>query len=264
LDMIFMYLHPDKMPDPILEKKLKAILMAQKLFDQINRRTTDGYHLEQAVGLLAKHNMLNGPFVRSLIKRMFGLAKTEQSDVFFELDDPVRKILNRLILKFPKEVWAEVAPALLWKDPLQRHQLQRLLKSDHDNDFGPGPLFGLPQEIYLDWVRKDPENRAPLVAEWLPIAKKNDDGSLVWHPAIEAFVTEFGTVPSALGTISTRMHPSRWWGSLVPHLEPWLPPLKSWLNHPLAEVRTWAQQRIDGLQKYIEAEKKRDEEDVVR
>lgn len=264
LDMILMYLHPDKMPDRVLEKKMKTILLSPKLFDQINRRTADGYCFQQAVGLLAKHNMLSGPDVRALVKRVLGLAKVEQSDIFFELDDPARKILDTLIPKFPKEVWAEVVSALLWKDPRQHHRLQRLLKPDRDDHFGPGPLFGLPQEIYLDWVRKDLERRAPFIAEWLPVATKNDDGSLCWHPAIESFVAEFGKVVSVLGMTARRMHPTGWSGSLVPHLEPWVPLLKSWLNHPLAEVRTWAQQRIEGLQEYIDAEKKRDEEDVVR
>jgi hypothetical protein len=264
LDMIFMYLYPSKMPDAVLEKRLKAILLSSKLFDRINRQAMDGYHLEQAVGVLAKHKMLDAPYVRALIKRMLALAEKKQSNIFFHLNNPVRKILNRVIPEFPKEVWSAVAPALLWKNPLNRHRLQQLLGPDRDTEFGPGPLFGLPQEIYFDWVRKDPAGRASLVAEWLPVATKNDDGSLLWHPVIEAFVTEFGTVRSALGTISRRMHPSGWSGSLVPHLEPWLPLLRSWVDHPLAEVRAWAQQRIEGLQKYIESERKRDEEDAVR
>lgn len=264
LDIIFMYLHPDKRPDEVLEKKLKAILVSPKLFEKVNRQTTDGYHLEQGVALLAKHNLLNGSYVRALIKRMLKLAKMKQSAIFFELDDPVRKILDKLTPIFPKEVWVEVAAALLWKDALHRYQLKQLLKSDRDDHIGAGPLFGLPSEIYLDWVRKDPKRRAALIAEWLPIAKKNDDGSFSWHPAVEAFLTEFGTVRSVLGTISTRMHPSSWWGSLVPHLEPWVPLLKTWLAHPLMEVRIWAQEQIEGLQKNIETEKKCDEEDVVR
>ena len=60
------------------------------------------------------------------------------------------------------------------------------------------------------------------------------------------------------------MHPRSWSGSIVPHLELWLPLLQQWLDHPLIEVRAWAQNRIEGLQKYIAAEMKRDEEDVVR
>jgi hypothetical protein len=60
------------------------------------------------------------------------------------------------------------------------------------------------------------------------------------------------------------MHPSGWMGSIVPYLEPWIPLLRSWLNHSLIEVRVWAQQKIGELQEYIRSERKRDEEDVVR
>ena len=264
LDIIFMYLYPAKMPDLVLEKKLKTILASPRLFDRVNRQTRDGYHLEQAVGLLVKHGMLDASYVRTLAKRMLSLVKIKQSNIFFEFDGPVRKVLNRLIPKFPGEVWAGVAPVLLLKDSLHRHRVQQLFKPERNDHYGPGPLFELPEQMYLNWVREDPTKRAPTIVQWLPIAKTNADSSLSWHPAIKSFVVEFGTIPFVLGTIASRMHPSGWSGSIVPYIEPWIPLLRAWLDHSLLEVRNWAQERIDKLQKYIEAEKKSDEEDEVR
>lgn len=264
LDIIFMYLHPAKVPDAILARKLKAIVTSPRLFDVVNRRTMDGYHLEQTVALLAKHNLLDGPHVRTLTRRMLSLAKVKDSAIFFELDDPVRKILTTLIAIFANEVWAEIAPLLIAKDQLLRHQVQRLIGTGFGDNLAAGPLGGMPEAIYLDWVGKDPDNRAAEVLRWLPVAVKGDQGALSWHPAVESFVLKFGSHASVLQALARRMHPTSWSGSLVPYLEPWIPLLRVWEQHPLVEVRNWAHRQIEGLQQRIAAEKNSDEEDVVR
>ncbi|MGH9908348.1 MAG: hypothetical protein ACRD8U_22520, partial [Pyrinomonadaceae bacterium] len=128
LDMIIMYLYPGRTPDSPLERKLKEILLSVQLSDSVNRRTMDGHHLEQAIALLVRHNMLDPRYVRALVKRLLTLTK-KQSDVYFELDDPVRDVLSTLIPLFPNEVWSEVAPMLLAKKPFERHRIQQLLDS---------------------------------------------------------------------------------------------------------------------------------------
>jgi hypothetical protein len=264
LDMISMYLHPGKAPDALLEKKLKEILIAPELFEGKVRYGMDGYHLEQSATLLAKHKMLNAPYVRLLARRMLALVDVKDSNVIMELDGPVRKVLSLLMPLFPAEVWAAVAPRLIAKRSRSEFWLEHLINTESDDNFGAGPLFSLPPKTYLDWVRKDPANRAAIVAKWLPIATKNEAGGLSWHPAIESFVQEFGSHQGVLKGITMRIRPSPSWGSVVPFLEPWLPLLRSWLAHPMAEVQAWAQQQVDYLNQLIVSERKRDEEEDVR
>jgi hypothetical protein len=184
--------------------------------------------------------------------------------IFRELDDPVRRSLTRLIKDFPNDVWAEVAPLLVVSESMHRHRIQQLVGVGHGDHLELSTLGNLPRGVYLDWVKADPAKRGRAVMHWLPLVRKNVDGSLSWHPDLEAFVTEFGATASVLDEIGSRMHPRSWSGSIVPHLELWLPLLQQWLDHPLVEVQAWVQNRIEGLQKYIAAERKRDEEDVVR
>jgi len=264
LEILLMYLYPAKEPDEVLTKILRSIISAPKLFELINRRTSDGHHLEEAVALLIKHGKLDTVFVRKLVKRMLKLAEIKESTIFRELDGPVRMSLTRLIEGFPTEVWAEVAPFLIVSEPMHRHRIQQLVGVGHRDYLELSTLGNLPRGVYLDWVRADPAKRGRAVMHWLPLVRKNVDGGLSWHPDLEAFVTEFGATASVLDEIGLRMQPRSWSGSIVPHLEPWLPLLQQWLDHPLAEVRVWAQNRIEGLQKYIAAERKSDEEEVVR
>ncbi|MHB1104636.1 MAG: hypothetical protein ACYC0C_18065, partial [Devosia sp.] len=143
---------------------------------------------------------------------------------------------------------------------------ESLLGDRHTNDdhLARGLSFPVPSELILEWVRKDPATRAIPAAAWIPVAVKNSDGSLSWDPELERFVSEFGDVPDVMPAISKRLHPSSWWGSLAPYLEPVIPLIESWRTHPKGEVRRWASNQLDWLKKEIADARKRSEEDAVR
>jgi hypothetical protein len=264
LDIVYMYLYPNRPLDALLERRLRAILIAPELFECSRRHAMDGHQLQETVALLATRGKLRGPYAHSLTKKLLSLIHVENSDVFFKLDDPVRHSLNTLMKDFPKEVWSAIAPILLAAKSVARHRLEMLTRPGRDDNYGPGPLFAIPNDIYLAWVRQDASARAAEVARWLPVASRNEDGSLSWTPEIESFVSEFGTQPGVLAEIGRRMHPSAWWGSVVPFLEPWLPLLRQWQSHRLTHVRSWARHRLQSLEEYIVAERKRDEEGDIR
>jgi hypothetical protein len=264
LDVIYMYLYQNVAPDPEMGERIKQILLADQLFVSLNRGVSDGYHLEQMVALLAEHKLLTTRFVRSLASRTFSIADVKDSEVFFALDEPVRKVLRILIPLYPREVWGVACDLVISADPLRRFRLQSLLKPSLDDDFGGGPLSDIPPAIYLDWVRAEPHRRAHIVASWLPVAMKAADDSPQWHPVIVSFIDEFGSSDGVLHEVGRRIHPSSWWGSLVPHLEPWLPLLQQLLDHPVGEVRSWAQRQLDHLRDVIASERKSDDEDPVR
>ena len=133
-----------------------------------------------------------------------------------------------------------------------------------EDNLGPGLLFSLPANLYLNWARKDPARRAGIVVRWLPIAIKAEDGSLSWHPALVDFVSEFGAEPNVLSGISRRLQPSSWWGSLTPFLEPLLPLLGSWSGHQIPEVRRWVRKQIEYIRAEIRRADQDDEESIVR
>ena len=161
--------------------------------------------------------------------------------------------------------WAAVTKKLTSKSWYDRFYAENLLEARHrDDHLARGLSFGVPQNIYLDWVRENPKARAAITVAWLPIAEKETSGQLKWHPELEAFVAEFGDQPDVLSAISRRLIPTFYWGGLARYLEPIVPLVESWLTHPGAHVRNWATNQLDGLRKTIVDETKRSEEDVVR
>ena len=263
LDIVSMYLHDGREPEPLLIRKIKNLLLSPQLLKAVNRRTMDGYTLEQMVAKLVKYKAINQAFARALTKQLVSICTGRDHNLFYELDDPVRKALRILINENPQAVWAEIAPVLLSRDWLVRDRAEHLVEFGHDNNLGAGLLIGMPADIYLQWARKDPKNRASIIMHWLPIANRSVDGTLAWHPDLETFVEEFGGEPKVLGELRTRLRPRSWWGSLMPHIEPLLPLLQQWSSHRNAAVREWAQKMQETVRVQITDEKRRNDEEAV-
>ncbi|MCZ6773637.1 MAG: hypothetical protein O7G83_16890 [Proteobacteria bacterium] len=244
LEIISMYLHGGKTLSSPVAEKLKSILLAHALFDDISRGTMNGHHLQAMAKLLAKHGWIDRKFARSLAKQLLTLYGQRKSEVLYALSGPTRSVLKVLIASHPEEVWSEVAQLLLSKEPLVRDNLDQLVAFDHEDHLGAELLYSLPEDLYLDWVRKAASERAAIVMKWLPIAEKAADGSLSWHPALEAFIAEFAGEASVLAELGFRMRPQSWWGSIAPHLEPLLPLLETWSGHAKSEVRRWVSEQI--------------------
>jgi hypothetical protein len=265
LDVVGMYLYGDKnVPPKKLVTLIKRVLINPALMDAV-RNNMDGYHMEQMVVRLAKLTVIDEAYAKKLAKQVLRICRQGTDRVFYELDDPVRKILGHVIALHPTVVWAEIAKKLTSKSWYDRFYAENLLDASHrDDHLARGLSFGVPQSIYLDWVREDPKTRAASAVAWLPIAEKEDSGRLKWHPELESFLSEFIDRADILPAISRRLLPTSYWGGLAPHLEPIVPLVESWSSHPNASVRAWVVNQLDWLRKKIAEERKRSEEDVVR
>ena len=178
----------------------------------------------------------------------------------FDFEHYADELFGRLIEAQPAAVWEEMAVHLSGPQVLRSWRIERHLDPDRDDRAGAGILFKLPEHLYLDWVRGDPEKRAPVVVTWLPLVCKGSDGQRSWHPALEHFVADYCEIDGVLSGIGARLHPTSWWGSIIPFLEPWLPLLQAWQNHPHESVRRWAQVVHEGLVRQIAAERQDDAE----
>jgi hypothetical protein len=263
MDIVSMYLHGGKPLSKPIANKLKSTLLAHDLFDEVSRQM-DGYHLEQMAKVLLQHGEMDRKFTIALVKQVLSICQPLKSDVFYALDGPVCAVITSLLASHPHEVWREVSKLFTATDWQVRFYAEHLFEPDHDNHLGPGLLYGLPPDVYLDWVRKAPAKRAEIVMEWLPITTTGSDGKLAWHPDLQVYVKEFGNQPCALVELARRLRPRTWWGSVAPHLEPFLPLLELWADtHERAEVRHWAREQIGYISAEIDESRKRDEEHDV-
>ncbi|MCX5497636.1 hypothetical protein OSH11_23260 [Kaistia dalseonensis] len=268
LDVVDMYLYDNKNP---VTKKLvdliERVLVTPALMDAVTSKM-DGYHMEQMVERLIRLGAISEPYAKKLSKQVMRICRQGTDRVFYDLDAPVRKILESLMALYPATVWAEITRKLTSKSWYDRFYAEHLLEAQHLGDdgeyLGRGLSFNVPPQVYMDWVREKQDARAAMAVSWLPIADKNDRGQLTWHAELEAFVAEFGNQADVLAAVSSRLLPTSYWGGLERYLEPLIPLIQSWSSHPNANIRRWVAEQLDRLNNAIAEERKRSEEDVVR
>lgn len=246
--------------------EVKRVLVAPELIDAV-RNSTDGYHLENHIKRLINLGAITAPYARQVTKQLLGICRQGSDRVFYQLDDPVRKVLSLLMQLHPQPVWDEIAKKLTSKFWHVRFYVESLLEAHngfHEDHLGRGLGIDIPPSQFLAWVRAKPEKRAATAVNWLPIAQRETNGVLSWHPELEAHVSEFGNTPEVLEALTSRLQPKSWSGGLAPYLEPIVPLVRTWSAHKNPMVRDWASKQIEWLTKSILAERKRSEEDVVR
>jgi len=266
LDIVGMYLYGGKnIATKALLTLIKRVLVTPALMDGV-RHNTDGYHMEQMVERLVKLGAINESYAKKLAKQVMSICRQGTDRVFYDLDDPVRKILDNLMPLHPVAVWNEIAKKLTSKSWHDRVYAEHLLEARprDDGPLGRGLSFNIPAQVYMEGVRDKPKTRAKTAGAWLPIAEKDDGGQLKWHPALEAYVGEFADQPGVMSAISRRLVPRLFSGGLARYLEPVVPLVESWSTHPNASVRSWVGGQLDRLHKTIAEETKRSEEDEVR
>jgi hypothetical protein len=252
LDITIMVLYGGKRPPEPFFAIIRSILAAPALFDNVVRGTRDAHHLHEIIELLIKHHAIDKKFVRALARQLFSICIQRNNDIFFIMDSPVRTALRTLMEDHPKEIWTEASKLLLQNDSEVGFCFGHLMECPSENHLGSGLFYVLPAELYLDWARKAPSLRAFVIVKWMPLTIKTTGDKLIWHPALEAFIAEFGAADRVLDELSARLCPRSWSGSLVPYLEPLLPLLETWTNHPLSTVRQWASRQIISLKNWIE------------
>ncbi|MEO7831331.1 MAG: hypothetical protein ABIS05_16165 [Roseateles sp.] len=264
LDIMVMLLHGDKVARPELARILRSAMLAPDLFDE-PVQTMDGHNLEMLISALVRRGLVDAPFCKALVKQLLSICAKKHQNAFHSLDGSVQNGLLSLAKIHPNEVWAGVAKLMLSKDWYVQSRLCRLIAPPLSDHIKPGILFAIPANIYLEWVREEPEIRARLIAPWLPICtQKPSDGPLDWHPDTKAFVEEFFSADGVLGEIAARLHPRSWWGSVSFHLQPMIELLARWRTHPQAEIRRFATSQIERFTSEGQEADRREEEDEVR
>jgi len=264
LDIFSMLLHGGKKPAKRFLKQIKTVLVNPELLGKSNISTMDGHHLEVMFRLLDKHKAFDAEFSRAIVVQLFRICDREHQESFYSLQKPVLYALKILAVRHPKVLWGHVSQLLQSDDALVHFHLKKLIDPDHDDHLGAGPLYDLPSPLYMDWVRRDPEERARIVLEWLPIATEQEEGALAWHPTLEQYIDEFGRLDDVLNELAARLHPRSWRGPLETHLIPLLDLLDLWTTHPNFNLRAWAYKMTGDLTGQIEQERKRSEESSIR
>ena len=266
LEIISMYQHGRTELDRDIAARIMKQITSPELLGEVRRATRDGYLFEQLTLLIQKHFGIDDQFAAALSGQIIRLCQVDQTEVFFALDAPARKLIRLLVQERPKQLWETFSRFFETATALEAHWLEDLIGPgkhgfDGEGHNREGTLYGIPDQECFDWARADPGTRSPFLCKFYPVLEKMEGGEYVWHPSLEKLVHEFGDVKEFRDALSRRFHPSSWSGSLVPYLEVYLEPLEKWFSHVNPGVALWSRDIYGSLEKWISAEQKREDED---
>jgi hypothetical protein len=152
----------------------------------------------------------------------------------------MRLMVKVLVADKPAILWQRIANFYEVATPIERNRMRRIVGPDRDrfdnsSHAVAGPLFGIPEEMLVEWADQR-EDRPALLLDFYPVLTFPVVGPPVWHPSLIAIANRYGRLKLFRQALESRMYPRSWSGSIVPTLEIFLEPLRSWLNHPNCEL----------------------------
>lgn len=257
LEALFMYQHWRTAIAPEVIALFKSILFDPRLF--LKRASSMGsHHFEEAVALLHRHGRIHAADAEKLMAQILRLGTDCEFDIQLHFEGISQKILRFLVNQYPNEVWNRAKEYLEIDDKALSYRMNHLLQLEENFAGEAGLLNDLPQEMYSPWLKEAPAARLHRVLGWVPLIQSSGDGRERWHPDLEGLVDNFATKNDDLAVIERRLLPNSWSGSLADQLEPHLPLLMDWWNHPKMIVRNWALNVHMRLSNFIADERRTD------
>lgn len=174
----------------------------------------------------------------------------------------VSNTLDIIVHNYFAETWSILGDVLISKNWIEAFNLGQLFDRLH-KDRKDNILYNAPIEMLVDWCNKNKPNGAKMIAGLMPLFVKKQDNSYTWHELARSMIDHFGSDESFLKAISENFGNFMWVNSLIPYYEIQIELMNELKNHKFKEVKKWSRGYIKWLNKMIEKERKREEEESI-
>ncbi|MDV3251987.1 hypothetical protein DevBK_11645 [Devosia sp. BK] len=257
LEIALMYRHGKPMA-PEHARNVAGLLAHPQLLGKTKGKGRDRHILETMVDAVRAVIGIDTELADALAGHIVGLAMTENYDVFSDLTGAMRRIVVLLRQDMPQVIWAHISRFYEKATPIDLNRMERLIAPSSDRYGGMGRseaglLFGLPNDMLLAWADLA-EDRPGFLLAFFPVLEKGENQA-GWHPALDEVAQRYGHLATFRAALSRRLRPSSWSGSIVPLLELYFAPLKTWFNNQNPQLATWAQDEYHSLERRIVMER---------
>ncbi|WP_417532239.1 hypothetical protein [Marinobacter lipolyticus] len=224
---------------------------------EARRNQMDLYNWDDLVKRLLKDG--DSSFAGSVADQILSASKDGYE--YGELWDYIKPMFIRLMTDYAEVVWPKTIQALDSTAVEERYWLKSLI--DRETSLAhqlPSAFSVVPTEKVMQWCDQKPETAPVLLASTINIIDEDAEGNK--HPStlFLELLKRFGNKKTVRNNLFANLGSRSWSGSLVPILEEEkaiLGPLK---NHRNKNVKNWAKQYLNQVDKAITVESKRDEE----
>lgn len=244
---------------PAYAEVVKKLLTNPALIDATRDRNRDPHLLETLTKQVRAASGIDEEFAAGMAQQVLRLAEADGWEIMSALKSAMRDVISMLCVDHPAVMWAYVTRFYDAATPIELNRLHDLIGPDEDrfdnsNHTDAGPLFTLSKDEIFKWTDVSPDRSAFLVS-FFPTLSTDESGS-VWHPDFEELGSRYGQTKAFRSALADRIRPRSWSGSIVPLLEVYLEPLRSWAKHRIPTLATWAKDQLHRLEQRIERERR--------
>ena len=248
-----LFFSKDVNPNSVIYGLLEDILMSIDITN-LNGINRDNYF--QMIDTLLSHKE-SKIFAKYINLQVINLAK--DLNYSFSFNSTLENLYRLLIGKYFEIIWPDLSSALLscGEDYYVYYHYQHLLGSHIGGVSNEvGILFRGDINLIFDWCNKFPEKAPVRLASMVPIFEGEG-----FHPITLRLINEFGNNQDVLSNLSSNMGSYSWVGSMIPLLKRKRKLFNSLKNHAIPEVADWAKRNICYMDKEIEREQQREDEE---
>jgi hypothetical protein len=229
------------------EKTVLRVLTDQTIFENLSDGNGDWYWQE-----IAKQYIKRNP---KEILQFFKVVIEKLRDVKHRLlgiRSGLHSVLADIISTDPKQCWLIVSSVHDEADNGLGYGIEELLEPGAS--FEKDELFGLislfPAECVLEWISKNPEERAPMIARMAP---KTLDPETSRGRLTRELLAQYGDMKSVSNELLAHFHTGGWSGPASEHYRRKRDTARSWLEKENSQkARAWIERYINGLTQEIE------------
>ncbi len=210
--------------------------------------TMRGYHWKNVCQNLIKWD-------KSFIIPLFDLLLTKMRDHYrLTYDSDVQSLANELVKLNPQKAWEVTKLHFEETLPKWRSDLLDWMKgglTTFDENESRGAIADLPLHDIIEWIDKDPESRAGLIAHAAPRTLDDTNGGKITRELLK----KYGKYSGVHSGISATFKSGGWSGPTSIHLKRKRDKFRRWLGAGFElEVIQWIEHEIEYLDRDIERE----------
>lgn len=256
LNVIYMYCFSNKGSIEIMREPLKLLVTGVPLHKGQNERTTEFHNWHDMAEKLLK--VRDEEFAIALINQVIAACQHDlnHGDIWHY----TKPLLIELMRDYGNSLWPIVGNAIVKAEGMELYWLQQLL--ERENSFSnqmPSVLSVVPVDSVISWCKNHPKLGPNFVAGCVNISEIINAQQRPSRLFI-ALLEHFGDDERVASSLSANMGTRGWSGSLIPYLEADKAALSPLLVHESGNVRRWVKKQIDYIDRQIEVESIRDNE----
>lgn len=260
LDILIMHCHGTDRSKDFYEVFRKLSLEIPSFWTEKSDYSVDSYHWKEAVlTTLSLENQRN--FAIEISKQVIALASKGDLMDSIHVFEP---ILRALLDQYPVEAWREITSFVESCEYSDLFYLRELLKREEvgERESRISLLSIVPDELIENWCENSPSVGAIFIAEVTEVFGGEDD-SFTLSPRATYLIDTFGESNEILRALDTNLGTFTFTNSLKDRFQCEVVLLEPLSNHSIANVRNWANDKIERLKELIENEERIEQEQEI-